>query len=162
MPIDRRPRRARPALLRSAALAACFLLPACGSSKPTDAGAAITADAYAGSWTLESLSGEDVQAMLPEGALAPTLELKEDGGASGFAGVNRLSSRFDPGATARGEPIFGPAITTRMAGPAPLMALESRYLDALARARVAAMNGRRLTLLDNAGIPLAVFAPAAP
>lgn len=113
--------------------------------------------ALVGQWTVATLGGQDVAAMLPENARRPHLDFTADGQVSGFAGVNRLSTRLDPAALVTDQPLFGPAITTRMAGPEPLMSLEDRFLEALEQTRAARIDASTLSLLGPEGQTLATL-----
>ena len=88
-----------------------------------------------------------------EGA-APTLEIAEDGKASGNSGVNRYGARADvEGSSIR----FTMVVSTRMAGPQDRMKLEASYLAALERARRFRVDGTLLTLMDERGSVVATF-----
>jgi heat shock protein HslJ len=88
-----------------------------------------------------------------EGA-APTLEIAEDGKASGNSGVNRFGARADAdGAAIR----FTMVVSTRMAGPEDRMRLEASFLAALERARGFRIDGTLLTLMDEKGSVVATF-----
>ena len=113
-----------------------------------------------GQWTLATLGGQDVGAMLPSGARAPMLDFAGNGQVAGFAGVNRLSTRLDPAALLTDQPLFAPAVTTRMAGSEPLMSLEDRFLDALEQSRAARIDAGTLSLLGTEGQTLATLARA--
>ena len=95
-------------------------------------------------WMLVELDGEPVER---HGGRAPTLTLDlEEAHVSGFAGVNRLMGTF---ALDEAELRFGPLATTLMAGPEDAMALERRFLAALARVSTYALSGRSLVLLSG-------------
>lgn len=107
-----------------------------------------------GAWTLVSVSGADVQAVRaahPDRDVGMTIA--SDGTTSGLAGVNRFSTRLDLAST---QMVFTPAISTKMAGPDDLMALELRFTAALGRARELLLRGDELTLMTS-GEPLATF-----
>jgi putative lipoprotein len=75
-----------------------------------------------GSWRLVEIDGEPV---VPD---SPGEIRFGDGQVSGRVGVNRFNGSY----TLTGGTIeFGPAATTRMAGPAELMDLERRFHQAL-------------------------------
>lgn len=114
--------------------------------------------ALVGQWTLATLGGQDVGAMLPAGARVPMLDFAGNGQVAGFAGVNRLSTRLDPATLLTDQPLFGPAVTTRMAGPEPLMSLEDRFLEALEQTRAARIDAGTLLLLGPEGQTLAALA----
>jgi len=88
-----------------------------------------------------------------EGA-APTLEIAEDGKASGNSGVNRFGAR----AEAEDSAIrFTMVVSTRMAGPEDRMKLEASFLAALERTRRFRIDGTLLTLMDEKGSVVATF-----
>ena len=91
-------------------------------------------------WQLVELNNEPVSS-----EPAPTLSLsREEGRLSGFAGVNQFSAEV----VAEGDSLkVGPIRSTKMAGPPERMALEERYLDALAQATAWRMHDQRLALL---------------
>lgn len=90
---------------------------------------------------------------ITEGA-APTLEIAEDGKASGNSGVNRFGARADAEAPAIR---FTMVVSTRMAGPDERMKLEASFLDALERTRRFRIDGTLLTLMDEKGSVVATF-----
>lgn len=140
--------------------ASTLVLPACKSTADnTNNTGGIHAPDYTGTWTLHSIGTDEVAPMLPSGSSAPYLTIATDGAVTGNAGVNRLSSRFDAAAVTRNEPLFAPVATTKMAGPEPLMSLESRFTQALSEARTASIEAGNLVLLDGSGSPLAVLTP---
>jgi len=144
-----------------ASLLATVLPGCCSSCKDADdAPAAVDAPDYAGLWTLKSVEGVDAAAVVGSQGRLPDMQIAGDGAVSGFAGVNRMSGRFDATAAARAEPLFGPLVTTKMAGPDHLMALESRLTAALADARTASIEAGELVLLAGDGRELARFTPA--
>lgn len=149
-----------PALVLGVAL---LVLPGCcACARDSDTGhgeQAIYAPSLSGAWTLESIGADQVATLLPAGARAPSIEIGTDGAVAGFAGVNRLSSRLRAGVAGDG-PLFGPIITTKMAGPEPLMAIESRFTEALGAAASGSIEARRLVLLDASGHTLATLAPS--
>ena len=95
-----------------------------------------------GAWVLT-----DVGAIPMHGGIqAPTL-LVDGESVSGFAGVNRFSG----GLAAEGPFLFGPLATTRMAGPAPAIELETRYLAMLQQATGWRLEDSRLVLVADGG-----------
>jgi heat shock protein HslJ len=82
----------------------------------------VTNDSFDGTWLLVEIAGERVDSGTPH-------EVRfENGRVSGQVGVNRFTGSY----TDAGDTIdFGPAATTRMAGPPDLMDLEDRFLSAL-------------------------------
>lgn len=78
----------------------------------------------------------------------------EDGKLTGHGGCNRYSAAY----TIDGDKIeIGPARTTRMMCPEPIMAQEAAYLKALAAAAVFRMERSRLVLRDAHGSAMAAF-----
>lgn len=154
---------ARSALLAAMALATP-LLPACTGPARRDTREPVAADSpdITGAWTLRTIGPDDAAALVGDDGRLPTLSIEPDGGVTGFAGVNRLSTRLDAAGASAQQPLFSPVITTKMAGPAPLMALESRLVAALSDTRIATVEAGHLTLYDARGHALATFAPAAP
>lgn len=152
--------RVGPALV--VAVIAGLVLPACrnGNAGTGDSeGPGINAPDYTGEWTLWMIGTDEVSGLLPAGSPAPSLSIASDGMVGGNAGVNRLESRFDASAASRGEPLFGPMVTTKMAGPEPLMSLERRFTEALSRAARASIEAGNLELYDGAGNRLVVMTP---
>ena len=98
-------------------------------------------------WTVVELEGRPIAA---DGAPNLVFDLEESR-ATGFAGVNRLMGTFS---LAQDELGFGPLATTLVAGTDAAMALEHRFLDALARISSYRLDGRSLALL--AGDEIAV------
>ena len=93
-------------------------------------------------WTLIELDGEPVEL---EGGHAPTLRLDlEESRVDGSTGVNRLLGTF---ALDEFALRFGPLATTLMAGPEDAMALERRFLAALAQVSTYSLTERSLVLL---------------
>lgn len=98
-----------------------------------------------GEWELVALEGEQASSFVPSGSPAPWLSFSNDHRFSGFTGVNRLSAAYDQEALATGTFRPSAVATTRMAGSPEAMAMESRFLDALAR--VTGVNARREALV---------------
>lgn len=105
-----------------------------------------------GSWELKQLRGESVKV---DGKI-PTLMVSEEGGVTGFAGVNRMAGRLSQ--EPAGGKLFGPLATTRMAGPADAMELEQQYLSALAEATSFSFVRKQLELRADGEVVLR-FAP---
>jgi heat shock protein HslJ len=90
-----------------------------------------------------------------------TLEFGSDGQASGSAGCNRFTARYEAdGATLR----FGPAASTRRMCPDPaLMAQEAAFLKALETVASDRIEGRRLELRTASGaLAVSLQSDAAP
>ncbi|MEM9381928.1 MAG: META domain-containing protein [Planctomycetota bacterium] len=104
-----------------------------------------------GSWTVEEVLGTEVAG---EGVY---LAFASDGSLSGSTGVNTLNGSWE---VSEGTLSIPPLATTRMAGPPELMDQESRFTEALGRARgwVVEDDGR-LSLRDDAGETLLRAAP---
>jgi len=95
-----------------------------------------------GDWTLIAIGG----APLPSGTEAPTMSVTGDA-VTGFAGVNRFQGTLG----GPGEKLFGPMITTRMAGPPAVMELEHRFLRGLDEATGARITADDELILESAG-----------
>lgn len=127
-------------------------------AKPESTGTVHSPD-LTGKWTLQSLGSDEVASLLPADARPPSLSIAGDGAVTGFAGVNQLGTRFDADAESGSEPLFASIVTTKMAGPEPLMSLEYRFTDALTRTTRASIEAGNLALYDDAGALLATLAP---
>jgi len=79
-------------------------------------------------FTLSAIAVDGKEIPLP-GTRRPTMQFAEGNRVSGLAGVNRYSTQ----ATITGQDgvSFGPAISTKMAGPPEAMALEAGFFNAL-------------------------------
>jgi heat shock protein HslJ len=82
----------------------------------------------------------------------------DDEGVSGSTGVNFLSGKYERDGD---ELKFGPLITTRRAGPPPLMQQEIEFTRALDRTGGWRIREGMLELLDADGNPVARFRPSA-
>lgn len=111
---------------------------------------------FAGDWQLARFGSGDAAGAAVVGGSEPTLLLDAWGLAAGSTGCNRFSGAYAYGV--RPDLSFGPLATTRRACPGPLMEQESRFLDALARAKSYRLPGAELQLLDAAGELLLVLA----
>lgn len=103
-------------------------------------------DVMTGAWRIVSVRGEEVANALPEGAQEPTLTINDDGSIAGFAGVNRVSGRVDAEKLAQGVWEAGPMVSTKMAGPPELMALEREILLVLESADAIMHTGGSVVL----------------
>jgi len=111
-----------------------------------------------GTWRVVQVSGADVG---PEPERAPWLTFDGDGQVYGFAGVNRVRGTW----TVDGDTVmFGPMVTTLMAGPEPAMRLESALTGLLAGTlTVGAVDGGVvLSAADGRSATLTDDSPAAP
>jgi heat shock protein HslJ len=95
-----------------------------------------------GSWMLVALDGGTVE---PLGEQI-TLDIGEDGTASGVSGVNRFMTRLETADLAEGRLAFAQAVGTRMAGPPEAMALEQAFLARLSAVSTFAVDGDTLRL----------------
>ena len=121
-----------------------------GDGGTTDQGASERAvTALRGAWTLEQIEGDAVAALLPEGSRAPFISVDEAGRVTGFGGVNRLSSSLDIASASKGQWRLSPVITTKMAGPAQAMNLESRFVSLLGDAGTYEIDDQRITLFNG-------------
>jgi len=104
-------------------------------------------------WRLVSLTGDagapDVTPN-PDHPISLAFVANDDGSRSvaGSGGVNRYITTY----TATGDDLtIGPAASTRMMGPPDAMALEGRYLQALAAATRYEVVGEALTIFYASG-----------
>lgn len=104
-----------------------------------------------GTWQVESLNNKPIA----DGVQPPTLRVTSDRTVSGFTGVNRMGGQL----AAEGDKLFGPLFTTRRAGPAAAMKVESAFLAALGRATQYRRNSAGIELLDESGERLLVLKP---
>jgi len=112
----------------------------------------------------QALAGTAWQVVaLPGFSLAPgtslslaslTLRFEEPARAAGSSGVNRFSAQVIADAS---RLRFASPISTRMAGPPELMALESEFLVRLQAVVAWKIDGNRLRLSDAAGLELMVL-----
>ena len=112
----------------------------------------------------QALAGTAWQVVaLPRFSLAPgtslslaslTLRFEEPARAAGNSGVNRFSAQVNADAS---QLRFVSPISTRMAGPPELMALESEFLVRLQAVSAWKIDGNRLRLSDAAGLELIVL-----
>jgi predicted amidohydrolase YtcJ/heat shock protein HslJ len=91
-------------------------------------------------WTLVSLLGQPVSTARP-----PTLRAAA-GRLSIFGGINRLNGSV---ALVRDQLVIGDLVSTRMAGPPELMALEDRFAGTLRTVNRFHVHGSRLELLRD-------------
>jgi heat shock protein HslJ len=121
--------------MRIILLAAALALAACAHAP--EAAAPAATDSLAGTnWVLAS------RALEP-----PTLSFTDEG-AAGFAGCNRWFGTFTQDADGAR---FSGVGSTRMMCPEPAMNIERNFLSQLERTRAVRVDGRTLTLLDEAG-----------
>jgi heat shock protein HslJ len=94
------------------------------------------------------------------GTAAVVAQFAPDGTLTGSGGVNTYSGTY----TVSGEKmtIGAGIVSTKMAGPQPLMDQEAGYLAAIAKTASFKIGDFELTLFDAAGRPLAVYLPLAP
>jgi heat shock protein HslJ len=109
-------------------------LSACAAARPH----APSIDELRGTWQLA--------VAVPAGARIPTLTIGADGSLHGNGGVNRYNSAIDVPALARGSWQARACASTRMAGPPEAMALEQAFLQAIAQADNALLEGSILRL----------------
>jgi putative lipoprotein len=118
---------------------------------PAEAPRATLTNTY---WKLTEMAGSPV-AMLPGQAREVRITLDEPGArVHGFSGCNRLQGQY---ASSGDRLAFSALGGTRMACPAPVMALEAAVLQALGRATGYRIDGEALSLLDGERV-LARFA----
>ena len=112
----------------------------------------------------QALAGTAWQVVvLPGFSLAPgtslslgtlNLRFEEPARASGHSGVNRFGAEVIADAS---RLRFASPISTRMAGPPEMMALESEFLARLQAVAAWKIDGKRLRLSDAAGVDLIVL-----
>lgn len=148
-------RRRFPKTAAGIVLACTLLLAACSSTDSGDGAATSTpseasAQLAGTSWVLESMG--DQQAADDTSA---TLQFSEDGEVSGSGGCNNYSGEF----TTDGETLkVGELAVTLMACEGPVGDQESAFLSALAETQRFAIDEDALTLSDEDGADLLVFA----
>jgi len=104
-------------------------------------------------WVLVSTAGNDMPSDIYISA-----SFGEDGSLGGSSGCNNYSAQYQ----VDGDRIsIGPAASTLMACPEPVMALESAYMQALGSAAGYKLDGENLILVDGNGEALLVFEPQA-
>lgn len=137
------------AVRSTVALALLFSLLGCQATPDAapDTPAGTTPAALFDTWTLTSLEGNPVDALLPQGAKAPWIIIAPDGKVSGSTGVNSMGSKLDPEALSSGRFSLGPIMSTRRAGPPALMAVESAFVEALRKADSYSVKKSTLTLV---------------
>jgi predicted amidohydrolase YtcJ/heat shock protein HslJ len=91
-------------------------------------------------WTLTSLAGKDVNANEP-----PTIKF-EKGRVAVFGGVNRVSGSY---ALVEESVTLGELVSTKIAGPAEAMELETSFIKALSSADSFHVHGNALELLSG-------------
>jgi heat shock protein HslJ len=134
----------RPISAFSAAAAAC-VLSACQAPQPAPATSSF--DRLIGTWDLESVPGANLAAARAAGLNGtPYITFEPDGGAFGFAGVNRMRGQLDSALVKSGGFKLGPMATTMMAGPPEVDEVERAVLGALGKADGFALVADRLSL----------------
>ncbi len=88
-----------------------------------------------GEWRLVKIGDDPVDAIIPPESRPPALAIHPDGSVTGFTGVNQIRGLLDYHGFARGGFEMSDPVTTRMAGPPQMMAVEERFLNALAGRR---------------------------
>lgn len=131
-------------MLRPAAIlcTAALALASC-ASKPDNAVSPQPATPPAGEWVVRAIDGVRIDA-----DRRPTITFAQDGAVSGFAGVNRFSGQLKPPGEGFG---FGPLASTKMAGPAEAMNLETSFFRAVERVRGFTYSSNDLVLTGDAG-----------
>ncbi|MCU0630069.1 MAG: META domain-containing protein [Methanoregulaceae archaeon] len=104
-------------------------------------------------WQLSSYSYDNAVVSVPD---ISTITLKFDGAGnlSGFGGVNSYFGSYNLEAGTFSIGLLG---STKMAGPGPLMALETVYFNLLGSATGARVNGNILSMTDNSGNIILTF-----
>ncbi len=103
----------------------------------------ISMETLTGTWTLESMPGEDVSALFSE--KKPTLELADEGKAHGLGGCNNYRTTY----TLEGNTIsFGPVMSTKMACPS--LEGEGKFISLLeGPAEVSVVEGKLIFKKDG-------------
>lgn len=124
---------------------------------PTPVAATVLPSLNGTTWYLVSMTVEG-NAAVPVGQTPVTVAFAADGSRiSGSTGCNlyrAVLGQDDSGATV----VAGPALMTQKACPANVSVQEVEFMDALLRARSYVIQGNELTLIDESGNPLLVFA----
>ena len=103
-------------------------------------------------WEVVEIAGAPVEGP------RPTLELSDDGSAYGSTAVNRWTGAYT---LAAGVLTFGPAVSTRMAGPEGAMETERAFLAALQQPLSVIAGGDGVVLAGPDGTPALVLAAPA-
>jgi heat shock protein HslJ len=111
-------------------------------------------------WVCTSLVSAKGQLESVVGSSPISAAFAPDGTLVGFGGVNQYSTRYK--AAAPQMAIDPQIVSTKMAGPEPLMAQETRYLDTITRTVTYKIEDYQLSLVDKFGIVSAVYIPVAP
>lgn len=131
-----------------AGITSLALLPGCDSvQKVTEYVNA--AQNIVGEWKLDELMGQSAN-LLGTGGKTPGFTVSENGQLSGFAGVNRFTSKLDMDKLLQGDFSLAPAAATKMAGSPEAMNLEDRFLNALTDATGFDLSDGQLTLKKGA------------
>ncbi len=104
-------------------------------------------------WNLDSYYHDGTMTQTLPGA-AITIRFQDDGQITGLSGINRYFGEYHAGKTSLSITGLG---STLMAGPEPLMAQESAYMDLLGTARSYAINGSVLELKNGNGQVVLAF-----
>lgn len=104
------------------------------------------ANMITGKWSLVEVNREPLRSAWPNLPINPTLQIGSDGSLSGFAGVNRFSSKIDLAALEERRWKSGSISVTKRAGPADLMELERQVLHSLRYSRAAILEDSMLEL----------------
>lgn len=134
-----------PARLAGAMLLLIALGPGCATGRDEAA-------SPQGHWLAEDIGGGGVV-----DDLQTTLDIAADGTVSGSGGCNRYSGKAEIDGSAIA---IGPVAATKMACIAAPMDQETKFFDALDKARSWKIENGKLLLLDGGGTVLARFAPA--
>lgn len=110
-----------------------------------------------GDWSLSSMYGKDVTSLSGINGRAPSIAFAQDGGVSGFAGVNRFMTKLEPADMLGGKLNLDKTATTMMAGPPEAMQLERDYLQMLRSARSFNIDQAGKLNLSNGSETIASF-----
>ena len=110
-------------------------------------------------WVCTSLVSATGELASVAGSSPVVAAFAPDATLTGSGGVNSYSTKYG---TSGSQMRIGPDITsTKMAGPEPATAQETRYFDTLIRVASYKIEGYKLTLFDKFGIPSVVYIPGA-
>lgn len=109
-------------------------------------------------WACTSYAGPSGQVSVI-GTAPLSASFAPDGGLNGWTGVSTYSATCTVAASGL---TIGPITTTKGSGPEALMKQEGSYLAAIAKTASFKIESYQLTLYDEAGSVLAVYAPIAP
>ena len=108
-------------------------------------------------WVMTSYNNGRGGFQSAEASAQVTAVFSADGTLHGSGGINQYSSTYKATATTID---IQPVVSTKMAGPDPLMTQEDAYFAALPKATIYAIEGDQLTLRDATGAAMAGYRAA--